>query len=320
MNRSLAPLAFALCAALAAPRSEACATCGCVVESAAQPLGLASGLSAVRSGDLLSFGVDHQQRWLSVNPTPDLQLHTYEDRSVLSVSGQLASRFGLQAQLPVVYRSARETSLAPMQRAGLGNLEVDAWAAPLLLRAGDWEHRLALLAGLEVPSNVGTTMPDANNTLQHALSLGSAAFSGVLGALYTAARPRFALTAGVTARVALNAPGGLRDGHALAASVLPVYRPFEALGFGLGVDLRWSAAQTEGGAEVGNTGGALLALSPTVSFTPTPWLAARVAVQVPAGAWLAGTQRVGPTVLVGLALTWERPAPPPPPRAVLARR
>lgn len=318
--RSLFAVTVALASlALAPARALACATCGCGVEGAAQALGLASGLSTLRDGTLVQGGLDHQQRWSGVEPSPGRALASYEDRTVFLLAAQLFGRFGAQLQAPLVYRGASQVGTDATQRAGLGELELDLWATPLLVRAGYWEHRVALLAGLKAPTSVGTRMPSANDTMQRALMLGSGSWDGVAGALYAASAPRFALTLTALARLTTASPTGYRTGHSFATSVLPMYRPFEEAGFGLGLDWRYAGADEQDGNPLANTGGASLWLSPTVSLAPAPWLSVRVAVQLPVARWSAGTQAAGPTVLAGLTFTWERLAPPPPPRPVLAR-
>jgi hypothetical protein len=188
---------------------------------------------------------------------------------------------------------------------GLGDAEVGVrWF--LLERAEVAARRrqgLAVSLGLLLPTGEGAAR-DASGALvdQHG-QLGSGAWGGSGALTYRLQVDPWSLTASVGGRLRGENAQGYHYGNALVWTVQGQWSPWDRLALGVALDGRSAAADRDPAGEAANTGGVVLAVTPSayLGVGGGLWLTARA--QLPVVSQLLGEQRVGPTVLVGLA--WQ---------------
>lgn len=290
-------IALALLIALAPGRAQACAACGCgdqtlTATGTEKPyknrvrVALEERAGAFSSGDAQS-GVE--SGWTL--------------RSALSLSWVPHERVALAATLPWIASWTHENGDSHNPN-GLGDLELATRVVLFRERRFAPRHLLWGLAGLKAP-----TGPRAYDSGGHPygddIQPGSGSWDPFFGATYGWFGDRVAVFASASYRLTTPNTRGYRRGSLLGATVAVQYQPVSWFAARLGLDGGWLQSDTIYGGKVGNSGGVLLDLAPSLLFMPVMDLLVRVAADVPMTPngfiWADGTQHHWPVVIVSIA-------------------
>jgi hypothetical protein len=295
-------LAWILALSLGAPALWACVTCQ---PGTTLPVPAGDGLPVGSGMHALVEARAQQVRWDGPLRTGRLQ----DLRTDLAVMGRLGPAWGLSLGLPLVLRSTEDAGGGRQTVRGPGD-------ATLQGDAGGWlvKDRLrgSLLAGLRVP--LAPRWDDADGaSLPLDLQTGLGRWMPVAGVSLQAWRGRWQTqtVASVAAPV-----GRVRWGQTPSTQVQASHRTERMwlagrLATGVGVDVRWEDAVRNAGVPDPTTRGALVALSPQLTWQPTGgWWSVWVAARVPLVHTMDDGRREGPVTVLGAR--WSpglRPAP-----------
>jgi hypothetical protein len=280
---------------LVARAADACSVCGC-----GDPLVDAS--DSIPAMSTLRFAVDGEVLTQSAasddtpGVTESITQVTIRPAAIWSPS----RAFNLVAEVPIVWKSFAVTGEAPVQHAGLG--DVDAGIRWFPIQHIDWSARSRQDAGV----SIGTSLPtgpigardDAGMLLDEHAQLGTGAFGPYAGLVYAYHRDPWNLFASATVRVRSTNAHGYRYGTAFLWTARADFRVKEPLAIELALDGREALRDTMDGAAQANTGGLVLAASPGLVWNPVNRLWLRARVQIPFVAATYGTQSIGPTALL----------------------
>jgi len=291
----------ALVCAVWSSRAEACSVCGC-----GDPLVAAQ--SASPSSGTLRFAFEWEYLTASAqsdeNPsaTERLTQMTFRPEVVYSP----VSSLNLVLQVPLVRKdwslqSGEETESA--KPFGLGDVDVGAryFVYEHSNLATQTRQELAFSAGTSLPTGANDVTLDGERIDDHAQP-GTGAFGPYAGVLYALHRDPWNLSASLSGRAHTTSGVGYHYGSALLWSVTGLYRPWERVGFELGLDGRYASRDRAGDELQANTGGFLLAVSPGVRVNAVGNLWFNARAQVPVATHLFGVQTVGTTVVLGAQL------------------
>jgi hypothetical protein len=211
----------------------------------------------------------------------------------------------LVASVPFVRKRMEETGMgmdATMSDlSGLGDVDLGArWFA---FDSVDFATRLrqsgAIMAGTSLPTGSNGASSGGVRVDEHG-QLGTGGFGPYLGLFYRLSGDTWSGFATLTGRIRTENSYGYRYGQSLQASLQGQWQPGEWFAASLALEGRSAAADREQGAVAPNTGGLLLAATPSVHINvfAGAWLFARV--QLPFYTALLGEQTVGPVFTAGI--------------------
>jgi hypothetical protein len=187
---------------------------------------------------------------------------------------------------------------------GVGDVEVGA--RYFLFESVDFgarsRHGLALSLGTSIPTgeNDAKDSTTGERIDEHG-QLGTGAWSPYAGITYRLQQDPWSALASVTGRLRTENSNGYRYGNSLLWTVQGQWSPTQRVALGLALEGRSAAQDRLAGGYVPNTGGLVLAATPSVylNVTRNLWLNARA--QLPFATRLVGEQKIGPLVLFGMA-------------------
>jgi hypothetical protein len=188
---------------------------------------------------------------------------------------------------------------------GFGDAEVAArWFVYNHAEVGARRRQaLALTLGTSLPTGRTGARDESGALVDQHGQIGTGAFGPIAGVTWRLQQDPWSLTAALTGRLRTENAESYRFGNALLWTVQGQWSPRGWLALGLALEGRNVAQDTDAAGPVANTGGLVLAVTPSAYLNVGGglWLTARA--QLPVMARLVGEQTVGPTVLAGLA--WQ---------------
>ncbi len=281
--------------------ARACSVCGC-----GDPL-VAAAEGHGRGGDLrLAVEAEYLDQKAGSDGRPDGTdvLHQY----TLRLTGVYSPAAPLNLVVTVPFLRKRMATegiggTAPVSDVTtLGDVELGAryFLVDLVNVGARRRQGLAVSLGTSLPTGQnGATDANGQRIDQHGQA-GTGAFGPYAGLAYRLQQDPWSFLASASARVRTESSYGYRFGSALLWTVQGQWSPLSWLALGTGVDGRNAGRDRQDGAPVENTGGLVLAVTPSVYLQVhrALWLDARV--QVPVYTSLVGRQSVGPTLVAGL--------------------
>ena len=304
LARTAAPLAALALAALAAPRgARACSvcTCGDPLVAAAEGQGEDDTVRLALDGEYLfqKAGIEGEPGSTDVLDQYTLRLTgVYSPTEALNV---VASAPFVRKKMTTEHPVGPTT--ATSDRTGLGDVELGArW---FVLDRVDFGARrrigLALSAGTSLPTGENDAWASGARIDEHG-QLGTGGWGPYAGAsLRIRQDPSWSALVSVSGRVRTENGAGYRYGSALLFTAQAQWSPVERVALGLALEGRDAGRDRDGGAWVGNTGGLVLAATPSVylDLFRGVWLSARA--QLPFFSRLSGEQEIGPTFVAGVS-------------------
>lgn len=293
--------ALALAAALAGPpAARACSVCACgdpLAAIAETPgnigslrLTLEAETLAVTSGSETTPGMTDELTQWTLRPAA-----TWSPLATLN----------LVATVPFTRKRMVETGMgteAPMSDlSGLGDVELGVRWFPF--QAVDFAARTsqsgAVMAGSSFPTGGNRATSNGVRVDEHG-QLGTGGFGPYLGLFYRLSGDAWSGFATFTGRWRSENSYGYRYGQSLHWALQGQWQSGSWFAASLAFEGRSAAADRDGGAEVANTGGLVLAATPAVHFSvfTGAWLFARA--QLPFHTALLGEQTVGPVFTAGI--------------------
>ncbi len=280
---------------LSSPPAWACSVCGC-----GDPLLAASDPAAV-SGRM-RVGIDTEYLTVKAGneetPAATDRLDQYTLR--LSAVYSPLQRLSLIAQLPFTRKNLATDGITGSDLTGIGDVELGARYT--LVDAPDFSARrrqsFAVSTGTSFPTGSNDASVSGVRVDEHG-QLGTGSWGPYAGLHYRFEQDQWTAFASATGRLRTTNSHDYHYGNSLLWGIHGQFWPIPRIALDLGLDGRYAAADTQGGAAVENTGGTLLAASPGVYWSPAGafWLSVRA--QLPFYSNLFGNQSVGPTVVVG---------------------
>jgi hypothetical protein len=186
---------------------------------------------------------------------------------------------------------------------GLGDVEVGArlFVLDAVDFAAQRRQGVAVSAGTSIPTGPDDARDASGQLVDQHGQLGTGAWGPYAGVSYRFRQDPWSALLSISGRLRTENAHGYRYGNALLWTAQAQWSPLAWLALGLGVDGRDAAQDQEHGAPVENTGGLVLAATPSayVELFQGLWLTVRA--QLPFLTHLVGDQWVGPTVSAGLA-------------------
>ena len=229
------------------------------------------------------------------------QSQSWTLRSSLLVSYSPLDRLTLAASVPLVSEWVSMPAMPAAGRqniTGLGDAELSARGVVWRNRRYSPSHLVSLVGGMKFPTapriTDGAGYPYAEDDQP-----GSGSFDPFAGVAYGWFGDKFATFASASYRLTTDGRHGYRRGMSVGGSAGVQYQPHAKVAVGLAADVRWAAADTMPNvdamqvpmrADVPDTGGAMLALTPSVTVAPVERWQLRLAMQVHMGEWLYGAQ------------------------------
>ena len=283
-----------LALSLTSPPAHACASCAC-----GDPTLTTVGLDKPFQGRVrLSLeGGWRGERW-----SDDVGAWmSDEGRLVAGVSWSARDWLVLSVQLPMLARSLRGPDLSLRQGWGLGDTALRA--RMVAYRSPRERHLFGLGVGLGLPTSV--RLRDVDGTpVHHDAQPGTGAWSPEASLWYGGFFGPWTLLTRVTGRYASPGFDDLRPGSLGLATLAVQAAPIPEVAARLGLDARVADADRRDGVPEPHTGGAVLAVTPGLLFTPVTDLIFTLSVQLPVLSSLRGAPRemVAPSLGVVLDL------------------
>jgi hypothetical protein len=297
--RSAVPLAL-LAALLAPPQARACSVCACgdPLAAIAETPGSRGSLRLTLEAETLTMTAGSEAM---AGMTDELTQWTLRPSVVWSPLSSL----NLVATVPFTRKRMDETGMGLDSTAsdlsGLGDVELGVRWFPF--ESVDFAARTsqsgALMAGTSLPTGGNGATQDGVRVDEHG-QLGTGGFGPYLGLFYRLSGDAWSGFATLTGRWRSENSYGYRYGQSLHWALQGQWQSGSWFAASLAFEGRSAAADRDGGAEVANTGGLVLAATPAVHFSvfTGAWLFARV--QLPFYTALLGEQTVGPVFTVGI--------------------
>ena len=293
------PLGLAA-ALLAPPPARACSVCACgdPLAAIAETPGNRGSLRLTLEAETLTMTSGSEEM---PGMTDELTQWTLRPSVVWSPLASL----NLALSVPFTNKRMVETGMgmdAPMSDlSGLGDVELGVRWFPF--ESVDFGTRLrqsgAVMAGSSFPTGDNRATQGGVRVDEHG-QVGTGGFGPYLGLFYRLGGDTWSGFATATGRVRTENSYGYRYGQSLAWALQGMWQPGEWFAASLGFEGRSAAADRDQGADVPNTGGLVLALTPAVHFNVLAgaWLFVRA--QLPVYAALLGEQTVGPVLTGGI--------------------
>jgi len=281
--------------------ARACSVCGCgdPLVAAAEGRGRGGDLRVAVDGEYLS-----QKAGTEGEPgkTDVLDQYTLRLTGVYSPVAAL----NLVATIPLLRKKmamdGHDGTIVPVSDVTtLGDVELGAryFVVDLANVGARRRQGLAVSLGTSLPTGQnGATDAGGLRIDQHGQA-GTGAFGPYAGLTYRLQQDPWSLLASASGRAHNENSYGYRFGSALLWTVQGQWSPLSWLALGLGVDGRNAGRDRQDGVPVENTGGLVLAATPSayLQIHRALWLDARV--QIPFYTRLVGEQSVGPTFVAG---------------------
>jgi hypothetical protein len=296
----------AMLPALAPSPAAACASCGC-----GDPTITAMGLEMPYT-NRVRLAVEERFGGHTAGDADSLE-RTFTLRSSLLASWSPLSRLTVATLIPLVSEWVQDAPGHAFRGTNaLGDIEVSARGVVWQDRRFAPSHLVSLLAGLKTPSGPRAYFSDGT-PLDDDLQPGSGSWDPFAGAAYAWFGDKLSGFASAGFRYPTPGRNHYQHGQSFGVSGGLQIQPKRWVALGLGADLKWVAADTappaaDGGmvvpatiaVAVPDTGGTLLALTPSVVFAPVDRWVIRLAAQIQVGSvnWLNGNQTESHTVML----------------------
>jgi hypothetical protein len=301
-----AALATTAVLALDAPAAFACSVCGC-----GDPL---VGVGQV-AGPAGQFGLelDGQVLFQKAGGEEPGTIDVLSQWSLLlTASYTPVANLNLVVTLPWVWKDMQMemqdgTRMSSSNLNGFGDMQVGArwffWESLDLLHG--IRHTLSVSASTFVPTgNDSATDAEGIRIDEHG-QVGTGGWGPNAGLFYRMQGDVWSAYVGAWGLYRTVNSHGYRYGAAALWTAAGQVQPLEWLAVALGLDGRFAGSDVDGGVDVENTGGLVLAAVPAVyaKVFPGGWLLAKA--QLPFATSLNGVQTIGPVVTVGLRYDLE---------------
>ncbi len=293
MARSSVLILLLACLALVPERASACATCAC-----GDPTLTLFGSEKPFEGRIRGTFEYRHRREISGISGVNRQEVT-EDRFTLGAAWAPVEALVLGLQIPAVRKNLVQPNLAEETAFGVGDIDVNARYFIWGLEARPSRHLVAVTAALRLPvsqsadDSAGAPMPVEAQP-------GVGAWAGGPGLWYGYFRDPW--SAYVTVNIQLFAEGrqSYEPATAVLTSTAVQYQFVPQVAVQLGLDMRWSGKDEEGGTVVPNTGGSVLFVSPAIVASPMEDLVFQAVLRIPAADSLRGDHKEGLNVQGGI--------------------
>lgn len=223
-------------------------------------------------------------------------------RSTLGGSWSPTSWWTVAATVPLVATWTQGANRVWRDLVGLGDAEAMTRFIVYRDRAFGPRHLIGLTAGLKLP-----TGPRVNDSGGYPApeddQPGSASWDPFGAASYTYFGDNYALFGSATVRWTTEGRRGYRRGESLGATVGAQLQPWSWGAVALAADARWSAAATlPGGDAAPNSGGALIAITPSLIAQPIQDWQVRLSLQLPVVERWNGLQGEYPSLILSTVI------------------
>ena len=292
---------LALAAALLAPApARACSVCAC-----GDPLAAVAETPGNRGSLRLSLEAETLTMTAGSETMPGMTDDLTQSTLRLGVTWSPLTTLNLVAIVPFTRKQMVETGMGmdtPMSDlTGLGDVELGVrWFAFEKVDFGARTSQSgAVMAGTSFPTGSDDATSNGRRVDQHG-QLGTGSFGPYLGLFYRLSGDAWSGFATVAGRWHTENSYGYRYGQSLQWALQGQWQSGSWFAASLALDGRSAAADRDSGADVANTGGLVLALTPAVHFNVFSggWLFARA--QLPVYTALLGEQTVGPVFTAGI--------------------
>jgi len=186
---------------------------------------------------------------------------------------------------------------------GLGDVEVAA--RYFVLESVDFGAKrrqgFAISVGTSIPTGENDARDAAGERIDEHGQIGTGGWGPYVGVSYRLQQDPWNALVSVTGRLRTENAHEYRFGNALLWTVQGQWAPRARLALGLGLEGRQVARDTDAGEIVENTGGLVLAATPSVYVNAYRGLWFSVRAQLPFYSRLEGEQKVGPNAVAGFA-------------------
>lgn len=299
MTRARASASAALLAgalALASPRAEACATCGC-----GDPTLTAMG-SEKAFRNRVRVSLDGRRRSDDIGQAGVDQIRLRENRLDGQVAWAPSERLFLLATAPLLQRNVAYVNGGETSTFAFGDVELRAKAFVAADREFAPRHLYAVTAGLKLPT--APRQRDASGAyLPVEVQPGTGSFDPLLGMSYAFFPRPFSFYASVQGSAPLRGTSVLRASPSLRTTTALQYQLVSWFAPRLGVDTRLDARAYEDGAPERDSGGFIAFATAELLFSPVADLLVVPALRVPVVQALAGYHVEGP--IAGVAVVYD---------------
>jgi hypothetical protein len=311
-------LSFSLLVGVATTPAVACDLCA--VYSASQAQGqTGKGFLAGVAEQFTHFGTMQEDG----NEVPN-EVGQYLDSSVsqVFVGYNMNNRFGVQLNVPIIYRSFKRPEGYQIDRgtvSGLGDISLTGNLHLLQKLGTDFSCNLNLLGGIKMPTGSTDRLKEEFNEVEvpgapesgihgHDLTLGSGSWDGIVGSSAFARYKRMFLTANVQYNIRTEGDYDYEFANDLTWSGGPgaylLLQDERTLSLQLVVSGEYKGKDTFQGESAEDTGVTSVYLGPEVGFTWSEQLSAEVGVDLPVSIDNTALQAV-PDYRIRAALTWR---------------
>ena len=277
---------------LASPVVRACASCGC-----GDPTLTAMGVEKPFA-NRLRFSLEERFSGDSAGNADYLE-ETWTLRSSLTASFSPNDRFTIAALVPLMSIWTSVAGSAYQNVTGLGDSELMARAILWRERAWSPRHLISLMGGIKIPTAPrgyyasGYPAPDD-------VQPGSGSWDPFVGLGYHwFTSDLFSTFASLSYRYTTPGWHDYRRGESVGGTAGLQLQPSGRVAFAVSLDYRWAAAdQLASGGVVANSGGSMLAITPSIGVAPIPdWLIV-LSAQLHVAGWFNGSQTQSTTLVL----------------------
>jgi hypothetical protein len=281
-------LAAVLCLGAATPKALGCATCGCSLNSEweSQGYSLAQGFKF----DLLYNFIDQNQLWhgtqkISPSQVPlgqELEQYTHNNYVTFGVEYDFNADWGIDLQVPYIFRDHAtlgedHQSYDHSSSASIGDMKLIAHYQGILE-----SHNLGVELGIKLPTGSFTDTFDDGAALDRGLQPGTGTWGLIAGVYYfNKIGDNWGYYALATVQTALDSREDYRPGTSENVSLGLRYTGIHHWVPELQVNGSLTGRDTGAQADNADSGGAVVYLSPGVTFEVNEKYSAFVYVQIP---------------------------------------
>ena len=245
--------------------AAACASCGC-----GDPTLTAMGVEKPLD-NRIRLSVEERFGGHS-DGDPNNEEDSWTLRSSLAVSWSPLARLTVAALVPVV-TGWDKTGPEPWHHyTMLGDAELSLRGVIVEDRRWSPRHLVSLLVGLKMPTGP-RAYDETGNPVPDDLQPGSGSWDPFVGAGYAWFGAEFSFFSSLSYRLTTPGRGNYQHGQSLGGTAGVQFQPLGVLAFSLSADVRWAAADSIGNLPAPDTGGAMLAITPSLIVAPVErWL------------------------------------------------
>lgn len=281
--------AMVLAAGVAPSRAAACASCGC-----GDPTLTAMGLELPYQNRLR---LAIEERFGGHTAGDSWVDRSFTLRSSLLASWSPTTRLTVAALVPLVSTWLRSGERPWRSATGLGDVELSLRGVVYRDRAFAPRHLLSALAGLKAPTGPRAYQDDGFPVADDSQP-GSGSWDPFAGVAWAWFGDPVSVFSSVGYRYTTRGRNGYWRGQSAGGTVGLQFQPFTRAGFSLAADFRFAAHDQVGGIEMPNTGGASIAITPSVVVAPVDRWLIKLAAQVHVVDWWNGVQSESTTVML----------------------